>query len=97
MRTHYQVLGVPDLPAGRQGSASLQEIKTAYRGIASKNHPDYNPDPKAHSFFSEAAKAYAVLSDSEKRRKYDEEISNALVDNPLEVSRELWNTFLKST
>lgn len=89
MRTHYQILGVPE-------TASLQEIKAAYRGIASKNHPDYNPDPKAHSFFSQAAKAYAVLSDAENRHKYDDEISNALIDNPLEVSRELWNTFLKT-
>ncbi len=64
-RDYYEVLGV-----GRDASAD--EIKKAYRKLAVKYHPDRNPDDKsAEEKFKEAAEAYDVLSDSEKRAKYD--------------------------
>ncbi len=64
-RDYYEVLGV-----GR--GASLSEIKKAYRGLAVKYHPDKNPgDSEAEERFKEASEAYAVLSDSEKRARYD--------------------------
>jgi molecular chaperone DnaJ len=64
-RDYYQVLGV-----GR--SASAEEIKKAYRQLALKNHPDKNPgDGEAEQRFKEAAEAYEVLSDTEKRQRYD--------------------------
>src|ERR671920_943951 len=64
-RDYYQVLGV-----GR--TASADEIKKAYRQLALKNHPDKNPgDAEAEQRFKEAAEAYEVLSDSEKRQRYD--------------------------
>lgn len=64
-RDYYEVLGV-----SRQADA--REIKTAYRRLAVQFHPDRNPDDKAaESQFKEAAEAYAVLSDSEKRARYD--------------------------
>ena len=64
-RDYYEVLGV-----GR--SASREEIKAAYRKLAVKDHPDRNPgDAKAEEIFKEAAEAYAVLSDSDKRARYD--------------------------
>lgn len=64
-RDYYEVLGV-----GREASA--QEIKSAYRKLAVKFHPDRNQsDPEAEVKFKEAAEAYAVLSDSEKRARYD--------------------------
>lgn len=64
-RDYYEVLGV-----GR--SASDQDIKSAYRKLALKYHPDRNPgDTAAEERFKEAAEAYAVLADQEKRARYD--------------------------
>src|SRR6266542_6650042 len=64
-RDYYEVLGV-----GR--TASDQELKTAYRKLAVKHHPDKNPeDPHAEEKFKEAAEAYSVLSNPEQRSRYD--------------------------
>ncbi len=65
-RDYYEVLGV-------QKSASAEDIKKAYRKLAMKYHPDRNPDSKeAEEKFKEAAEAYEVLSDDERRSKYDQ-------------------------
>lgn len=65
-RDYYEVLGVDK-------SASEAEIKKAYRKLAKENHPDLHPDdPKAQERFSEISEAYEVLSDKEKRKKYDQ-------------------------
>ena len=65
-RDYYEVLGVSK-------TASDEEIKKAYRVLAKKYHPDMHPDDKeAEAKFKEASEAYAVLSDSEKRAKYDQ-------------------------
>jgi molecular chaperone DnaJ len=64
-RDYYEVLGVPR-------TASEKEIKAAYRKLALLHHPDKNPGDKgAEELFKQAAEAYAVLSDSEKRGRYD--------------------------
>ena len=65
-RDYYEVLGVAK-------GASDAEIKSAYRKVAKKYHPDANPgDKEAEAKFKEAAEAYAVLSDADKRRQYDQ-------------------------
>ena len=64
-RDYYEVLGVAR-------DASDADIKSAYRKLALKNHPDRNPgDKAAEERFKEAAEAYAVLADQEKRSRYD--------------------------
>ena len=65
-RDYYEVLGVSK-------TASEDEIKKAYRQIAIKYHPDRNPgDKKAEEMFKEAAEAYNVLHDPQKRQQYDQ-------------------------
>ena len=65
-RDYYEVLGVDK-------SADEATIKKAYRQLAKKYHPDMNPgDAAAAEKFKEASEAYAVLSDAEKRQKYDQ-------------------------
>ena len=65
-RDYYEVLGVDK-------GADDAAIKKAYRALAKKYHPDMNPgDKEAEAKFKEASEAYAVLSDAEKRKQYDQ-------------------------
>ena len=65
-RDYYEVLGV-------DRNASAEDIKKAYRKLAIKYHPDKNPDNKeAEEKFKEAAEAYSVLSDADKKARYDQ-------------------------
>ena len=65
-RDYYEVLGVAK-------TATDAELKKAYRQLAKKYHPDTNPgDKEAEAKFKEASEAYAILSDPEKRRQYDQ-------------------------
>ena len=65
-RDYYEVLGIPK-------TATEDEIKKAFRTTAKKYHPDMHPgDKECEEKFKEAQEAYAVLSDPEKRRQYDQ-------------------------
>lgn len=65
MKDYYHILGV-------DSDASEEVIRTAYRRLALRFHPDHNPrDPGAEERFKEVAEAYGVLSDPAKRRQYD--------------------------
>src|ERR1051326_8788706 len=64
-RDYYEVLGL-------QRSATLDDIKKAYRKLAAKYHPDKNPgDASAEEKFKEVQNAYDTLSDADKRKQYD--------------------------
>jgi curved DNA-binding protein len=65
-KDYYRILGVPR-------TASEKDIKSAYRKLARKFHPDVNPgDKQAEDKFKEVGEAYEILSDPEKRRRYDQ-------------------------
>ncbi len=65
-RDYYEIMGLPR-------TAKAEEIKKAYRKLARKYHPDLNPNNKqAEEKFKEIQEAYEVLSDTEKRKKYDQ-------------------------
>ena len=65
MKDYYSILGVPR-------GASQEEIKQAYRKMARLHHPDVNrEDGTAEERFKEISEAYEILSDAEKRRRYD--------------------------
>lgn len=63
-KDYYEILGVPK-------TASIDQIKKAYRELALKYHPDRNKDKGAEEKFKEINEAYAVLGDDQKRRQYD--------------------------
>ena len=65
-RDYYEVLGI-------NRNASADEIKSAFRKLSKKYHPDLNPDdPTAEEKFKEINEAYQVLSDPDKKQKYDQ-------------------------
>jgi len=64
-KDYYEVLGVPK-------TATEAEIKSAFRKLAKKYHPDVSKEPDAAEKFKEAQEAYAVLSDAQKRSQYDQ-------------------------
>lgn len=86
-RDYYEVLGV-------SRESSDDEIKSAYRKLAFKFHPDRNPDdPEAEANFKEAAEAYEVLRDAEKRQRYDRFGHEGLNGNGFSSSEDIFGTF----
>ena len=64
-RDYYEVLGVSK-------DATEAEIKSAFRKLAKKYHPDVSKEPDAEAKFKEAQEAYAILSDEQRRKQYDQ-------------------------
>lgn len=73
-KDYYEVLGI-------EKTASADEIKSAFRKLAKKYHPDVSKEENAAEKFKEAQEAYAVLSDPEKRKQYDQFGHNAFNNN----------------
>lgn len=81
MTNPYEVLGLPE-------DASEIDVKSAYRRLAKSYHPDLNQgSPHSSSRFREITEAYAILSDAEQRRAYDEgkQVSQTVVDDAVGV------------
>ncbi len=87
MKDHYAILGVA-------ATAALAEIKTAYRKMASQLHPDKNASSDAPAQFRLVQEAYEILSDTEKRKAYDENRRRSLLDSPIDTAREIWQYYL---
>ncbi len=88
MSDHYAILGVPS-------SATLADIKKAFRQQASAFHPDRNTSPDAPARFRAVQTAYDVLSDETKRQAYDDNRRRNLLDSPPDTAREIWANYFQ--
>ena len=86
MKDHYAALGL-------NSSASLADIKKAFRQQASVHHPDRNDDPQAPARFRSVQEAYDVLSDVTKRQAYDDNRRRNLLDSPIDTAQEIWQNY----
>ena len=89
MTDHYTTLGL-------NSTATLADIKKAFRQKASFYHPDRNAADDAAARFRAVQEAYDILSDLEKRQAYDDNRRRSLLDDPIETAREIWQTYFKS-
>ena len=86
MTDHYTALGL-------DSTATLADIKKAFRQQASAWHPDKNAAPEAPARFRAIQQAYEVLSDTEQRQAYDENRRRNLLDSPIATAQEIWNSY----
>ena len=89
MTDHYAALGLG-------ASATLADIKKAFRQKASFYHPDRNTAPDAAQRFAEVQKAYEVLSDDDARQAYDDNRRRNLLDDPLHTAQEIWQAYTRN-
>ncbi len=89
MTDHYATLGL-------DSSATLTDVKKAFRQQASLHHPDRNTAADAPARFRAVQEAYDVLSDPDKRQAYDDNRRRNLLDNPIETAREIWQAYFSS-
>jgi DnaJ-class molecular chaperone len=88
MQDHYATLGISP-------NATPDLIKTAYRKKAAQFHPDKNASLEAPARFREAQEAYEVLSDAERRKAYDDFRHRSLIEDPLPVAQQIWETYIQ--
>jgi len=79
----YHILGVSP-------SATLEEIKKAYRSLAMRHHPDRNTGSTAR--FNAVKLAYELLSDPKKRAEYNQSLNNRIILDPEDEALSLWNS-----
>ena len=87
MKDYYFVLGVPN-------TASLAEVKKAFRLKAAEFHPDRNASALAPEKVHAVKEAYDILSDQSLRAAYDENRKRNLLESPLETASEIWKNYL---
>jgi DnaJ-class molecular chaperone len=87
LEDHYAVLGI-------SANATLAEIKTTYRKLASQFHPDKNASAEAPARFRKVQEAYEVLSDADKRKTFDENRRRSLLDSPIDTAHEIWQYYI---
>ena len=86
MTDHYAALGLAS-------SATLADIKKAFRTLASLYHPDKNSATNAAERFRAVQAAYDVLSDPDRREAYDDNRRRNLLDSPADTAREIWQGY----
>jgi DnaJ-class molecular chaperone len=86
MTDHYTALGLGS-------SATLADIKKAFRQKASLYHPDRNDAADAAARFRAVQEAYDVLSDDAKRQAYDDNRRRNLLDDPAQTARDIWSGY----
>lgn len=84
----YDVLEVP-------ASATLAQVKLAFRKQAGLFHPDRNPDPGAAARFRAAQAAYEILSDAARRQAFDQRRQKHLLDDSRAVARSIFQSYLQ--
>lgn len=89
MTDHYAALGVAS-------SATLADIKKAFRQQAALYHPDRNASPDAPARFRQVQQAYDVLSDPDKRQAYDDNRRRNLLDDPLATAQDIWQKYFRT-
>jgi DnaJ-class molecular chaperone len=89
MNDHYAALGL-------SSTATVAEIKKAFRQKASLYHPDKNAAADAPARFRAVQEAYDVLTDTDQRQAYDDNRRRNLLDNPLETAREIWQQYFNA-
>ena len=87
MKDHYATLGL-------SSSASLADIKKAFRQQASLHHPDRNTDANAPARFRAVQEAYEVLSDDTNRQGYDDNRRRNLLDSPIDTAKDIWQNYI---
>ena len=88
MTDHYTALGLAS-------SATLADVRKAFRQKASQYHPDRNTDPDAPARFRAVQQAYDVLSDEASRLAYDDNRRRNLLDDPAQTAREIWQAYFE--
>ncbi len=88
MQDHYAALGL-------DSSATLADIKKAFRLKAAQFHPDRNPAADAAARFQAVQAAYEVLGDASRRQAYDDHRRRNLLDSPVDTAREIWDQFFR--
>ena len=88
MQDHYATLGISP-------NATPDLIKTAYRKKAAQFHPDKNASLDAPTRFRAAQEAYEVLSDADRRKAYDDFRHRSLIEDPLPVAQQIWETYIQ--